>query len=607
MRPFIVTDARSFSMSENIINEGIYMSTEIMSENFANEVGTDLIDVSHMYESLRYNDYSVENGLGEIVDNAVEAGAREIRIDFEKQAVKIGKRQAEEIVSIAVADNGIGMNERILSQCLKLGCSMRDHRNGRLGIGKFGVGMTLGGISLSRKIKVYSRDEETGEFFYTYIDLDEIKAGKTTIPTPVPKEIPEKYKEFFEGNTGTLVILSNCDRMDGTGRRIDPNEFNGLIANYLGRTYRKFIEIGLKIYLDNRIVYLHDPLYMAGPTQFDTKESQDPKAQLYSEYAFDWDVPGKPGEKATIRIKLSLLPLEWRANIGDGGNTDAKRRKIDQNEGVSILRANREVLYDKIPYLIGQKRGQFSYQDNDRWWGCEISFPPELDECFQVRYIKRGAEPIGALKDRLKSELTGAITSLRKRIKEDRAVEKAKQNQAKNHFDNVAGIMTDLDDVLPMNQTRNNMTQEEETARIEKILDETAGSTGESAASREARKEAIINNMYSIVTVSYPVSVLFETETLLGDKMVIKLNTNHAYYQKVIDPLCGDVLKSDSADDSVDKAKARDAIMLLILSYVKARSAMKDTDANRMLFANLESQWGSILSAVSSKIDSTDM
>lgn len=602
-----MTDARSFSMSENIINEGIYMSTEIMSENFANEVGTDLIDVSHMYESLRYNDYSVENGLGEIVDNAVEAGAREIRIDFEKQAVKIGKRQAEEIVSIAVADNGIGMNERILSQCLKLGCSMRDHRNGRLGIGKFGVGMTLGGISLSRKIKVYSRDEETGEFFYTYIDLDEIKAGKTTIPTPVPKEIPEKYKEFFEGNTGTLVILSNCDRMDGTGRRIDPNEFNGLIANYLGRTYRKFIEIGLKIYLDNRIVYLHDPLYMAGPTQFDTKESQDPKAQLYSEYAFDWDVPGKPGEKATIRIKLSLLPLEWRANIGDGGNTDAKRRKIDQNEGVSILRANREVLYDKIPYLIGQKRGQFSYQDNDRWWGCEISFPPELDECFQVRYIKRGAEPIGALKDRLKSELTGAITSLRKRIKEDRAVEKAKQNQAKNHFDNVAGIMTDLDDVLPMNQTRNNMTQEEETARIEKILDETAGSTGESAASREARKEAIINNMYSIVTVSYPVSVLFETETLLGDKMVIKLNTNHAYYQKVIDPLCGDVLKSDSADDSVDKAKARDAIMLLILSYVKARSAMKDTDANRMLFANLESQWGSILSAVSSKIDSTDM
>lgn len=582
------------------------MSTEIMSENFATEVGTDLIDVSHMYESLRYNDYSVENGLGEIVDNAVEAGAREIRIDFEKKSVKLGKRQVEEIVSIAVADNGVGMGEDIISKCLKLGCSMREHKNGRMGIGKFGVGMTLGGISLARKIEVYSRDDETRDFLYTYIDLDEIKAGKTIISTPIMKEIPDAYKDFYEGNTGTLVVLSNCDRMDGTGRRIDPNEFNGLIANYLGRTYRKFIETGLKIYLDNRIVYLHDPLYMAGPTQFDSKETQDPKAQLYSEYAFDWDIPGRPGEKATIRIKLSLLPLEWRANIGDGGNNEAKKRKIDQNEGVSILRANREVLYDKIPYLIGQKRGQFSYQDNDRWWGCEISFPPELDECFQVRYIKRGAEPIGALKDRLKSELTGAITSLRKRIKEDRAIEKAKQNQAKNHFDNVADIMTDLDDVLPMNQTRNNMTQEEESARIEKILDETAGSTGETEAERAARKEAINNRMYSILTVSYPASVLFETEMLLGDKMVIKLNTNHSYYQKVIEPLCGDALKADSADESVDKAKARDAIMLLLLSYVKARSAMKDTASNRMLFDNLESQWGSILSAVSSKIDNSE-
>jgi hypothetical protein len=583
------------------------MSVEIISNKFEVVNESDLIDVSHMYESLRYNDYSVENGLGEIIDNSVEAGAREIRIDFAKKTEKVGKKQIEEIQKIAIADNGVGMSKDILARCLVLGYSMRDHKNGRLGIGKFGVGMTLGGISLARRIEVYSRAGEVDDFLYIYIDLDEIKAGKITISAPVKKEIPDEYKEFYDGNTGTLVILSNCDRMDGTGKRVDPNEFNGLIANYLGRTYRKFIEAGLKIYLDERIVYLHDPLYMAGPTQFDTKESQDPKAKLYSEHSFDWEIPGKLGEKATIRIKLSLLPLEWRINIGDGGNIEARKRKIDQNEGVSILRANREVLYDKIPYLIGMKRGQFSYQDNDRWWGCEISFPPELDECFQVRYIKRGAEPIGALKDRLKSELTGAITSLRKRIKEDRAIEKAKQNQAKNYFGNVAGFMTELDDILPINQTKKGITKEEEAAKIEQILDETAGNSEESADSREARRESINNNMYSILTVAYPASVLFETETLLGDKMVIKLNTNHPYYQKVIEPLCGATLKSDSADESVDKAKVRDAIILLILSYVKARAAMKDTENNRLLFDNLEFQWGAILSAVSSKLDAAGM
>lgn len=583
------------------------MSAEIISSNFEMLGGTELIDTSHMYESLRFNDYSVENGLGEIVDNAVEAGASEIRVDLKRKTQKYVKKQIEEVEQIAVADNGCGMAKNILANCLTLGCSMRDRKNGKLGIGKFGVGMTLGAISLARKIEVYSRDDANGNFFYTYIDLDEIKGGKKKISSPIERNIPAEYEEFYDGSTGTLVLLTNCDRMDGTGKRTDANEFNGIITNYLGRTYRKFIAGGVKMFLDGRIIYLHDPLYMAGPTQFDTKESQDPKAQLYSETSFDWEIPGGNGEKATIRIKLSLLPLEWRTNIGDGGNIEARKRKIDQNEGVSILRANREVLYDKIPYLIGMKRGQFSYQDNDRWWGCEISFPPELDECFQVRYIKRGAEPIGALKDRLKIELTGAITSLRKRIKEDRATEKAKQKQAENNFSNAEDIMSEMDDIFPMNQAKQNMTEDEENAKIEQILDESEGAGGENAASREARRESLMNKLYSIVTVSYPASVLFETETLLGDKMVIKLNINHPYYQKVIDPLCGEAIKADSAEESVEKAKVRDAIMLLLLSYVKAKSVLKDTDKNRLVFGQLENQWGSILSAVSSKIDSTEM
>ncbi|MEG0109407.1 MAG: ATP-binding protein, partial [Lachnospiraceae bacterium] len=226
------------------------MSEEIFNENVELLGGTELIDTSHMYESLRFNDYSVENGLGEIVDNAVEAGASEIKIDLKRKTQKYGKKQIEEVEQIAVADNGCGMSEEVLANCLTLGCSMRDHKNGRLGIGKFGVGMTLGGISLARRIEVYSRDNASEQFFYTYIDLDEIKGGKKRISTPIRKDIPDEYKEFYEDRTGTLVLLTNCDRMDGTGKRTDANEFNGIISNYLGRTYRKFIVGGVKILLD---------------------------------------------------------------------------------------------------------------------------------------------------------------------------------------------------------------------------------------------------------------------------------------------------------------------------------------------------------------------
>ena len=53
-----------------------------------------LIRVDRMYESLRYNDYSAQNGLGEIVDNSVEAKAAHIDVVVTIQKMsKLGKKE----------------------------------------------------------------------------------------------------------------------------------------------------------------------------------------------------------------------------------------------------------------------------------------------------------------------------------------------------------------------------------------------------------------------------------------------------------------------------------------------------------------------------------
>lgn len=122
------------------------------------------------------------------------------------------------------------------------------------------------------------------------------------------------------------------------------------------------------------------------------------KATLLGEEQITLDIPDAPGKTADVLIRMSLLPKEWHTEAGAGGGVEAKKRKIDQNEGISILRADREVLYAHVPYITG-KRGEARSLDIDRWWGCEISFPPELDNYFQVRYIKRGAEPIASLRN----------------------------------------------------------------------------------------------------------------------------------------------------------------------------------------------------------------
>ena len=127
---------------------------------------------------------------------------------------------------------------------------------------------------------------------------------------------------------------------------------------------------------------------MASPTIFDeqqlrTEGSIEPKATSLGEFHLPREIPGKDGQTADVVIRMSLLPAEWRTTAGAGGSPEAKKRKIDKNEGISILRADREVFYGHVPYITG-KKGEARALDIDRWWGCEISFPPELDYAFQV-------------------------------------------------------------------------------------------------------------------------------------------------------------------------------------------------------------------------------
>ena len=567
------------------------MKEKILSE--------ELIKISTMYESLRYNEYTIENGIGEIVDNSVEAGASIVSIEVKKNEVRERGKKKEIIEEIAIIDDGCGMDEEILSKCLVLGESIRSNRNGKLGIGRFGVGMTLGSISLARKVEVYSRKSSDEDFMYTYIDLDEIRECiQDRIYEPIKKMPRKEYFEVLKNTSGTIVILSNCDRLvkNVLGRTTDANEIIKKLANYLGRTYRKFIYAGLDIKLDGNKVFLHDPLYIMGPTIFDTKDHVEPKAIPQGETKISLEIPGSNGKKADITVTMSLLPEEWRKNRGDGGNDAAKKRKIDQNEGISILRANREVLYAHVPYTTG-KRGESKAKDIDRFWGCEVSFPPELDDYFQVRYIKRGAEPIESLRKQLLEIIGPAVKTLRSLIQESFNKNEFNERKDAGEYSKAEDAMEKASKSFPLSKKGSDISKDEEEKVIEGIVDNLQYSKDEDEKKkREEKKEKIQSQPYSIEMVSYPTTILFEPEYLL-DKIVLKINIKHPFYEKVIKPLCGDlqVLDEDSQGKSNKMNQVKDAIMLLLLSYSKAESMFSGDEE---LFENLRTQWGTFLRTV---------
>lgn len=556
-----------------------------------------------LYESLRFAEYDITSGIGEILDNSVEAKASKIYINIntEKLVINKGKKKSVEVIKeVVIADNGKGMDYETLSKSLVLGESCRPIINGKRGIGRFGVGLTLGGISLSRRIEAYTRTNANDEFDYTYIDLDEIKTGELVgVPNPIKKN-PQFEK--LEGSSGTVIKLMNCDRLRSDsikGDTINASEQIMGLNTFIGRTYRKFISAGIDIFMNGEKVYLHDPLFMDGPTRFDSKESIDLKADFKGEEVIELEIPNSNGKKAEVKIRMSLLPKQWRENQGDGGSEFAKKRKIDMNEGISILRADREVLYDRVEYMIG-KKGTAKYEARDRFWGCEISFPPELDDYFHVRYIKRGAEPIPALRDKIRSIIAPVIVELRKEIESNWSKNKAEEIKEIGIFETVENTMVNIDNKLPRTIKGKDISIEEADKVIENTISEIVQPLStDKEEFKEKKEKELRDKAYKIELVSYPANIFFETEYLLGN-IIIKLNINHPFYSKVILPLCY-IEDHDNLDEEFlnKKSQFKDAIILLLLSYSKVEAMY---DGNEEIFDNIKSQWGIILATATKEL-----
>ena len=364
-------------------------------------------------ESMRASDFDCYSAYGEVIDNSIQANATDIRLQFEERLDR-HNTTSKKIGRVLFADNGHGMDVDLLHKCLKLGHSSR--YNDRSGIGRFGVGMTLGAIHECRRIEVYSKIS-SGNWNYTYLDLDEIKDGTLKhLPRPVQEKPSEEFVDFIDGS-GTLVIWSKYDKQfEKYENIISQSEF------WIGRTFRKFIwgeakdYNSVKIQLNGKLVRAFDPLFV---TKKLTGFEGETESELLPTQIIPWSVPLEANsnkQRSDIKIKISLLPDEYRRDVGQGGDKFTKERFIHENEGISILRNDREVFYGHVPYT--PKLGSSEADQNiNRFIGCEISFDAELDLEFEVKNIKRGAKPVRELKEKIVELIAPTFRSLREQIR----------------------------------------------------------------------------------------------------------------------------------------------------------------------------------------------
>ena len=385
-------------------------------------MGASIVDIKNMGDALRNTGYkNIESAVAEIIDNSVEANAKNIFVILREGIASSGRKVVTEI---GFLDNGDGMTTEVLGNCLGIGASTRQARKG---MGRFGVGLPQASLYACPTIEVFSWQNGIGNSKKVYLDINKIKDGEQTeIEDPVNESIPTPYNEYIRyktldgeydfTNSGTLVIWRKCDRVNPKtrGPLTDKLEFS------LGQKFRYFIHDGvskIKVICDeNRDAAIdiapNDPLFLMDDNRVLCKED-DPKSifkpgqiegleapfELYTAKGTgsgEIDAPIKYVDKqgnittSNVRIRFSIVKSKFYDETAfpkgyNPGNYPLGKYTA-KLEGISVIRARREIDFRKFDFYNNTNEPQH------RWWGCEIIFDPDLDEAFGVANNKQYVE-----------------------------------------------------------------------------------------------------------------------------------------------------------------------------------------------------------------------
>ncbi|MEZ9699013.1 ATP-binding protein [Vibrio sp. 10N.261.46.E12] len=474
------------------------------------------INIRQFLISARDAGYELAEGFSEIVDNAIQAQASRIDILIEE---KNG-----EVNAVYFCDNGTGMDAVTLRKYLRLGESgswLSDK-----GISKYGVGAKMSAYNTGLRIDAYSRKPGESDLLHTHYDLEELMAADEAcdIPEPTPS-VPNLLTLPADANT--IISWSKLDKWPT--QRLSTVTTN--LHYELGRIFRKFINMGLKLTLNGQDIKSFDPTLQLSGTLND---------EILSKSYLGEDAPLKhfgptficqneplmevDGEVATLTVVLA--PEEVTRRAGMGGDALAKALKLKSNQGnVSFLRSGREIGYSNIPGGFG--RGVLA---EDRFISIEVSFSPKFDTHFGTRMVKRGVEAKGTMRKILKEKLKIYVGVANKMLRQ-----RWDDAPTSVDFDQVEVAVERLETLFNKTAalTGNQEDQQNKMRRLVELATE-SGLTDDEVndyCNRKIERPFILNQVSNL-----PHNTFLDFEQN-ADQTIIRVNEEHSIFRTVWKPL----------------------------------------------------------------------
>jgi len=559
-----------------------------------------------LIQSLRDVGYNhTTSALCEHVDNAIQAGATEVRVYF-RQTGKRGEYQ----IDAAVYDNGPGMEPRVLKVATSFGGSTTF--GNRSGIGRFGMGMKTAALSMSPVMEVFSW-QERGAIYNMTLDVEAVgkdrrnlvELSDPTLLTELPDEVAELFRKPMSfptdraeqnllapggtdleerlGRSGTIVYMPQCDRLTFA----KASTLVDHAVKEMARIYRRAIGGGRKLFVNNREVAAVDPTFsMANARHTRIDDLPVKLSRLIVAKQVQVKLSENSQETAPIAVKLYRLPIEEWSPLPR--KTLRNDLKVFDGNTVSILRNDREVYAGPMPWLTTR-------HSVTHWYRVQIDFPGLLDEAFGVAANKQGVRLKEHARDAIKDAISDEISTINDGLKRFQAQQASAREPAKPSVSELRAWEADpfQQSAIPGSPTPEEEAQLDENLRGLALTLKRDGETDEQTFARVKSSKYIIDFKHDEYWPFYDVKHRF-------GRIILTINTAHPFFSELYDPLRKVVTPQGSAEDGEEGGPPPAdsepgpilALDLLLLSLARTQSRLSATNPETgNLLETLRREW----------------
>ena len=345
-----------------------------------------------LIESLRDMGYSVRTALADVIDNAITANAREIRILADTHVDR---------PAIGVLDNGVGMTRDELLEAMRPGTRNPLEPRHQTDLGRFGLGLKTASFSQCRRLTVLTRRQ--GSTSAARWDLDTVAETDRWL-VEIPRDEAEvRWSNRLNGD-GTLVLWEKLDRLVGPSGSRDLVRQLDEATEHLAFVFHRFLSGRQRVALSMncRPLKPFDPFHSSHPA---TQHHQIEEMSLGGD-----PITIRP---VTLPHHAKVSAAEWKRYAGRTGYVSS--------QGFYLYR-NRRLIVHGTWFRLARK------QELTKLARVQIDIPNTMDAAWKIDVKKASAQPPPAVRERL-AKIVETMVAGSRRTHQKRGPDRASRNR----------------------------------------------------------------------------------------------------------------------------------------------------------------------------------